>query len=428
MSTTHPTPGRSGASRVDVPGKGTASTATPTQNPWLVVTRGRFGSTASRVLEQLRISGVASRDEIVHETGLSPATIARSVSSLVATGLVTERPDKIRTGVNGRPGIPVAINPDTYVTVGIHLGRRVSTVALGDLTGKVVAGTTVPHHPGGPRDFEELGRQTARLLGQRAGLIPLTVGLVAPWTDLGLNPEQTAAQLEEVLGLDVVPADHIGAVAAADYLHQRTGVVGVTAYVYARDTAGWAVAAARGDHVEVSRAMSLTHFPIGGDRVCSCGATGCLEATISDHAIGQIAHEQGIVDVAEVAAVHAAADAGSELAKELLVQRARNLGRAAAMVRDMVAPDRMILVGQAYTSRPEVIGETIRAFDEATAGPSMELTFTRVGGGIQAVSACAVALGPVYDDPIAALPQNHHPAIPRSRTRSVQAGARRRQG
>lgn len=419
-------PSRTGATRVAASRSGPASSRAVAPNPWLVVTRGRFGSTASRVLEHLRISGVASRDEIVTETGLSPATVGRSVSALVAAGLVIERPDKVRSGANGRPGIPVAINPETYVTIGIHLGRRVSTVALGDLTGAVVAGTTVPHDPGRPRDLTELGRQAARLLGRGDGLVPLTVGLVSPWADLGLSPEETAAELEEVLGLDVVPADHIGAVAAADYLHQRVGVGGVTAYFYARDTAGWAVAAARGDHVEVSRAMSLTHFPMGGDRICGCGSTGCLEAVVSDHAIGQIAHEQGIVDTPEVEAVHAAADAGSRPAQDLLVHRARTIGRAAAMVRDMVAPDRMILVGQACTARPEVIPETIKAFDEATAGPPLELTFTRVGGGIQAVSACAVALGPVYDDPMAALPQNRPPVVPRqSRGRSVD---RRRRG
>lgn len=383
--------------------------ATVSHAPWLVVTRGRFGSAASRVLEHLRICGVASRDELVAETGLSPATIARSVSGLVGAGLLAERPDRIRVGVTGRPGIPVAINPHTYVTVGVHLGRRVSTVALGDLTGKVVAGVTLPHRPDEPRDLEQIGSEVARLLGKRPGLVPLTVGLVAPWTDLRLSPDQTATDLEEVLGLDVLHADHIAAVAAADYLHRRVGSGGVTGYVYARDTAGWAVAATRGEHVEVSRAMSLTHFPMGGDRVCSCGAVGCLEATVSDHAIGQIAHQQGISAEPTVESLHAAADAGSAKAQRLLIDRARTLGRAAAMVRDMVDPDRMILVGQAYTGRPEVVAEIIGAFDEATAGPPMELTFTKVGGGIQAVSACAVALGPIYDDPIAALPQQRRP-------------------
>lgn len=375
----------------------------------LVVTRGKFGSAASRVLEAVRMCEVASRDEIVAETGLSAATVARTVSSLLGADVLIERPDRVKVGATGRPGIPVAVNPTSYVTVGIHLGRRVHTVALGDLTGKVTAGLTIPHQPGEPRDFEQIATQVARLLGQVPGQIPLTVGLVAPWNDLELAPEETATTLQELLGLDVTHADHIAAVAAADYLHQRAGASGVTAYLYARDTAGWAVATSRGDMVEISRTMSLTHFPIGSDRACSCGATGCLEATVSDHAIGQLAADRGISGP-RVADVLAAAEAGSDAAQELLVERARTLGRAAAMVRDMVNPDRMILVGQAITARPAVIPETIAAFDAATAGPPMELTFTNVGGGIQAVSACAVGLGPIYDDPIAALPRDRRPA------------------
>ncbi|MFC6341907.1 hypothetical protein ACFP8W_07965, partial [Nocardioides hankookensis] len=83
----------------------------------------------------------------------------------------------------------------------------------------------------------------------------------------------------------------------------------------------------------------------------------------------------------------------------------RLLGRVAATVRDMVDPDRLILVGQAFTGFPPLLDEVVASFAETTRLPELTPSFTRFGAGIQAVAAGTVALGPVYDDPLAAVPR-----------------------
>lgn len=376
----------------------------------ITLARGRFGSPASLVMEHVRGRGLMVRDEVADAAGLSAATVTRTVTALTGAGLLRERPDHTRAGAVGRPSVPVEIDPEQYVVVGVHLGRRVVTVALGDLAGTVRAHRTLPRRPEDPVDLEEIGVVGADLLAGLDGARPLAAGLVAPWRDLGLGPDATARDLHEVLGLEVATADHIAAVAATEFLHRRSGTSGVTLYVYARNTVGYAIAVDKGFQTEVSRVGSLTHYPTGSRADCSCGRTGCLEATASDHAVLSRARAEGLLDGAGqgqpgIEALLAAAATGDPRAHALLSERARTLGRVAAVVRDMVVPHRVILVGQAFTRYSPVLAEAIASFEESTALGPTELEFTRFGAGIQAVSACTVALGPVYDDPLGLTPR-----------------------
>jgi predicted NBD/HSP70 family sugar kinase len=145
---------------------------------------------------------------------------------------------------------------------------------------------------------------------------------------------------------------------------------------------------------------ALAHFPTRSDVVCSCGATGCLEAVASNHALARRAYDDGLVDRPEIDALHAAAATGGRLVHELLCERARVLGRTAALLSDMVAPDRVVLVGQAFTGYPPSLDEVVAAFESATVLPPVEVSFTRFGTGVQAAAAGTVALGPVYEDPL----------------------------
>lgn len=367
-------------------------------SPTITVTRGRFGSTAAQVLEQVHAGGVLHRDEIAARTSLSVATVGRAVGQLIETGVLRQRHDRTRLGGVGRPGVPVEVDPDRFVTIGVHVGRRIATVALSDLTGKVIAHETRERHPGKRPDLAELSRCAAGLLGRRPRRVPLSVGLVAPFRELDLDREELGAELQELTGLVVATADHIAAVVASEFLHRRQGTPGVTLYVYARDTVGFAVAVDKGGQTEVSRVGSLTHFPTRATVECSCGRTGCLEAAAGDAATLAAAIKTGLVTEPTIDAVYAAV--GVPAIGALIRARARTLGEVAAAVRDMIAPDRVILVGQAFTGCDAVLDDIRQAFHDATAFGELPLSFTRFGAGIQAIAACTIGLGPVYDDPL----------------------------
>lgn len=369
-------------------------------SPMITVIRGRFGSAAAQVLEQVRAGGVLHRDEIASRTSLSTATVGRAVGQLIEAGILRERPARTHLGGVGRPGVAVEVNPDRFVTIGFHIGRRITTVALGDLTGKVVAHETRERPIGDEPDVAELSRAAGGMLARTRGREPLSASLVAPFRELDLDRAGLSAELNDLTGLTVATADHIAAVAASEFLHRRHGTPGVTLYVYARDTVGFAVAVDKGVQTEVSRVGSLTHFPTRATgAVCSCGREGCLEAAAGDASIVTAAAETGLIAEPTIEAVYAAV--GEPPIGALLRARARILGEVAATIRDMVAPDRVVLVGQAFTGCAAVLDEITRAFREGTALGDVPLSFTRFGAGIQAIAACTVALGPVYDDPMA---------------------------
>lgn len=67
----------------------------------------------------------------------------------------------------------------------------------------------------------------------------------------------------------------------------------------------------------------------------------------------------------------------------------------------MVHPDRVVLVGQAFTGYPPLVDTVVTAFQDATALGPADLSFTRFGAGVQAVAAGGVALGAVLENPVA---------------------------
>lgn len=105
----------------------------------LVLALGRFGDPKSRVLTHIRRHGATSREELVRLTGLSSSSVARTVTALLDGGLVRERPDLIPDTAIGRPSYPVELDTGNHVTLGCHVGRRTTTVSLGDISGRVVA-------------------------------------------------------------------------------------------------------------------------------------------------------------------------------------------------------------------------------------------------------------------------------------------------
>jgi predicted NBD/HSP70 family sugar kinase len=365
----------------------------------ILVSQGRFGTPAGRVLEEIRGRRVASRDQLVRSTGLSTATVGRAVTALLDAGIIREREDLVIPGTVGRPGVPVEIDPDSHVVIGVHLGARLTTVALGDLAGRVLTSTSFPRDPGAGPDVDRIGLLAAELLGQAPGRVPVGAGVVAPWLDVEMDRRVVSQELHETLGLDVVSGDHVAAVAAAEFIHRRHGLSGATLYVYARETVGFVLAVDKGGVTEVSRVASLSHFPTDGPAVCGCGRTGCAAANTSDHAVAVAAHQAGLVAKPVIEELHAAART-SEGARSVLAERAHRLGRVVAVSSDMVDPDRVVLVGQAFTGYPPALGDVISGYRSQTARPPVNLSFTRFRSGVQSVAACTVAIGPVYADPL----------------------------
>lgn len=368
------------------------------------MTRRPESSTRHRdVIQTVRQLGLAYRDQIAANTNLSTATVARAVSDLVDAGLVRERTDRARSGNVGRPSVPVSLDDQRHMVIGVHIGRRIITVCLAGVDGNVLAVSTIAARMLSTRRLiDAVGSRIASMLERLPNRRPLAVGVVAPWRDLPYPHEPVATGIYAATGLPVEVADHIQAIATAEFASGRRRVYdGVTLYVYARDTVGFAVVwDGRIAHRDASRVGRLAHLPTGSKVPCPCGNTGCLEAAASDQAIAARAHQDGLTDRPEIGSLLGLAGRGDDEAHRRLVTRAELLGRSAAVVRDMLNPDRMILAGQAFTGYEPALSDVVAGFTDTTSLPPIDLAFTRFGTGVQAIAAGAVALHPVDRDPL----------------------------
>lgn len=364
---------------------------------------------AARVFDHVWRGGAVMREELAEVAGLSAATVSRAVRALTDEGLIRQRRDIGRIGSTGRPSIPLGLDTTRHAVVGVHAGRVLTTIAVADLRGRVVAAVDIPT----PVDVASLPHLVATALaGLDGGSRMLVSGaIVSPWTDLGIDRARLTEQLSCALGVQVVAADHVTAAATAEHSADARAADGVTAYVYARDTIGFAVVEQTPVGTVVTRSSRLTHLPIGSTQLCSCLATGCLGATASDRAIALRAVGEGLLAEADVAGLHKLADAGSARAIDLLHDRATTLGRAAAFVRDMVDCDRVVLMGQAFTSHAAARNVVLDAFEQSTTLGPTSVDFGHHGPRLQAVGACTVALVPVREDPLRCVDQARPSAL-----------------
>ena len=137
------------------------------------------------------------------------------------------------------------------------------------------------------------------------------------------------------------------------------------------------------------------------------GGTGQLESTVSDEAVLIAARKQRVIPAegpaSNMTAVLRAARQGNEQARALLAERARVLGEAVALLRDMLNPDDLVVGGQAFTEYPEGMNLVEDAYRQRSVLPARDIRVTSFGNRVQEAGAGVVSLGGIYADPIGAI-------------------------
>ena len=363
-----------------------------------------------------------ARDAAAKATGLSIATVNRQVSALLDIGVLRERADLAPSGAVGRPRVPFEVDHDPYLTVGIHIGAVVTSIIASDIRGKVLGAVEVPTpRSPAPEALASIARSARAFASRWHRRRPLWAGVaiggrvdtrtgVVDHPRLGWSEAQVGAVVAAGLGLPVSVAPHVEAMAASelllapDQVDTTTGPGDTGLYFYARETAGIAITIGGRVHTPSNGPGSIAHLPTGSSSQCSCGSTGCLEATVSDRAVLTAAVDAGILDgtPSMSALVKAAAD-GSVPAHDLLVDRARVLGRTVAILRDLFNPDRVILGGQAFTAYEAGIPHVASAFAQASSLERKDIRITGFGNRVQEYASTVVSLSGVFSDPVSAM-------------------------
>lgn len=384
---------------------------------------------AASVFGAARLRGPIARDVIAQTTGLSIATVNRQVTALLDAGVLRERADLAVSGAIGRPRVPVEVNHEPFLTLGIHIGARTSIIVATDLFGRTLDVVETPTPRGSQNSaLAALAGSASRYLSRWHRRRPLWVGVTAGgvvdsatglvdharlgWTDAPVGPV-----LAETLGLPVSLASHVDAMAGAELLLGARRVNGPVAsnagsnaapvtslYVYARETVGYALSIGGRVHSPTSGPGTIAALPAQSEML---GGSGQLESTVSDEAVLTAARRLRIVPAdgpsSTIGAVLRAARQGNQLAVDLLGERARVLGESVALLRDMLNPDDLVVGGQAFTEYPEGMAEVEAAYARRSVLAPRDLRLTSFGNRIQEAGAGVVSLGGLYADPIAAM-------------------------
>lgn len=340
-------------------------------------------SNAAAVLAAIRREGPLSRAAIAELTSLSMPTVSRQVAALTEARLVRDVPDLARVGAVGRPRVPVDIDDTVLAACGVHVGVRTTTFGLVDLRGRLVGSERVPTSRGSAEDGLAFLAAKVRAFLRRwrdrrvvglglatGGQVDVARGLVTH-DRLGWHRVPAGTVLSRGTGLPVHVDGHVPAMAHAELLFGEGKQYPSLLYFYARQVVGAAIVVDGVLHRGPGQAGTIAHLPTGGDVRCPCGRSGCLEATIN-----------------------AQTDRGA------FGERAATMGRAVAILRDLVNPDHVVLGGQNITDAPEHLATLLHTFAATTALPGTDLvTVTRFGPDVQAVAACTGVLAGVYTDP-----------------------------
>ena len=373
---------------------------------------------AASVFRAVRLRGPIGRDVIATVTSLSIATVNRQVIALLDAGVLRERADLAVAGAIGRPRVPVEVNHEPFLTLGIHVGTRTTSIVATDLFGRTLDAveTPTPLNAQGPAlaSLAEGARRYLRRWHRRRALwVGVAIGGAVDGATghvdhprLGWKQAPIGPVLGDALGLPVSVASHVDAMAGAELLlgmRRFAPNASSSLYVYARETVGYALMIGGRVHSPASGPGTIAYLPAQSELL---GGSGQLESTVSDEAVVAAARKLRLLPAGNrntstaITELLRSARAGNEQARELLGERARVLGESVALLRDLLNPDELVVGGQAFTEYPEAMAGVEAGFASRSVLPPHDIRVTVFGNRVQEAGAGIVSLGGLYADPV----------------------------
>jgi predicted NBD/HSP70 family sugar kinase len=308
-----------------------------------------------------------SRVELAELTGLSAQSVSNITRRLLDRELITEAGTRVPAG-RGKPRTLLRLHPTGHFAIGVHIDPTVTTVALLDLVGDVVASVrTLPASATSPPQLVAAITEAADGLiastGVDAGRV-LGLGIAAPGPfDPGtgvvleppLLPEWTRVGLRELLhdatGYPVVLHKDAAAAALAELWRGPRGSAAAFAdFVFLYLGTGLGAGLVIGGELlggSTNNAGEIGHLMVAADGPrCSCGRRGCVGAACMPRNLVAEAADAGLlpspapgagdreIDKLFTALCRLATGAGA--ARRILEESALRLARGAATVSNLL--------------------------------------------------------------------------------------------
>ncbi|WP_394770619.1 ROK family protein [Lacisediminihabitans sp.] len=312
---------------------------------------------ASRLVAlEVLINGPISRSDIARKLDLSPGSLTRLSTPLIDSGLLVEVEERA-DGRAGRPTRPLDIVPNSQHFLGMKLTGDAVLAVVTDLRANILHSRSLPLPSREPADVASVIAQLARQLRELVpsvtamgvgigGLVAdHSVVLSAPF--LGWNDIDLGRMLEALTGLPVVIDNDVVAFTESEHWFGA----GRGADRFAVITLGVGIGYGLVIHdeivVDADSGLGLVgHWPLDPfGPLCPAGHRGCARSTLTLSAISQaVSLALGrTVDYDEALSL---AILGDPLARRVVDDAGRGLGRLLAAVANLTSPQRIILGGE----------------------------------------------------------------------------------
>lgn len=328
------------------------------------------GSVGS-MLELIRRGKATTRAQLVNATGLARSTVAQRIELLIAGGFVTEVGDAPSTG--GRPPAMLGFNPHLGVVLVADLGATHSRLAVTNLAGQPLAERSLEMDIGdGPvsvlgsveRSFIEMLTETAtpdrnvrgvgigvpgpvEFAAGRAVNPPIMPGWDAyPIRDRFVDRYRVPVLVDNDVNIMALGEHWAMDSPPADLLFVKVGT-GIGSGLILGGTIHRGAQGAAGDigHVQITTEQEM---------LCSCGNTGCLEASAGGRALAQRLAAKGF-PTKNGRDVVALVRAGDPQAIQAVREAGRLIGRVVASTVNLLNPAMIVIGGDVADSGEQLL-------------------------------------------------------------------------
>lgn len=371
------------------------------------------------VLRAVKDAGALSRADIARRSGLSQVTVGSIVSDLLDQDLLVEGDEAPSNG--GRPSRLLLLNSSAYVSIGLKLTEDHVVGALTDLEANVVVDASRRLPGSDPEQVADAiadtvrglladsGTDPGRLLGVgigTAGAVDGETGVCRYSPFLGWRDVPIGELVSTRVGVPVLVENDVNTLALAErWFGAGRGQRNFLLVTVGRGV-GLAIVADGGLYRGAGGAGEFGHTVVDGStRVCSCGRTGCLEASVGESgllaAAADVARAKRRRRPADLAELYTAADSDAAL-REVVREAGRLLGRGIGNLVNLFAPSLVIVSGEVLELSSLLVDAAIEGLDEhvfpGLVG-SFEILTEPLPESAWARGAASLVLGELFDTP-----------------------------
>ena len=366
---------------------------------------------AGELLRILRDGRPRTRADLAGITGLGRAAISSRLEPLLELGLVVPVSDAASTG--GRPSARLAFNPGARLVAAADIGATHVTVALTDLSGKILLGTTerleIARGPEAVLDWLAITLQghVEKVKRPATDVIAVGIGLPGPVEHSTGRPTSppimpgwdgfdVPAYVQRTFDVPVLVDNDVNIMALGEratrwpnednmlFIKVATGIGSgvISGGVLQRGAAGVA-----GDvgHIAVSKAAGIQ---------CRCGKTACLEAIAGAPAVAAHLREKGL-EAATGNDVVSLVRSGHLAAIQAVRQAGRDIGEMLNMCVSLINPSLIVVGGSLAQSGEHLIAgirEMVYTRSTPLATQHLNITQSETGAEAGVVGASILAI------------------------------------